>query len=111
MHLFILLSPPQRSETKIENVILQETRCLDRQVTLNLLESKSCYFLVVSHRSDSLKLYYMSNNVDHDRLFKQLISTFFIEFIELFFPEVFNYLDRDSITFFYKEFFIYLKEG
>jgi hypothetical protein len=26
--------------------------------------------------------------VDHDRLFKELFSTFFLEFLELFFPEV-----------------------
>jgi len=24
----------------------------------------------------------MTNNIDHDRLFKELISTFFVEFIE-----------------------------
>ncbi|BCU13831.1 hypothetical protein OA58_10930 [Microcystis aeruginosa NIES-88] len=41
----------------------------------------------------------MTNNIDHDRLFKELISTFFVEFIELFFPQVMDYLDRDSITF------------
>jgi hypothetical protein len=26
--------------------------------------------------------------IDHDRLFKELLSTFFIEFLELFIPEV-----------------------
>ncbi|MFN7566977.1 MAG: flagellar assembly protein H, partial [Microcystis sp.] len=41
----------------------------------------------------------MTNNIDHDRLFKELISTFFVEFIELFFPQLIDYLDRDSITF------------
>ena len=41
----------------------------------------------------------MTNNIDHDRLFKELISTFFVEFIELFFPQLMDYLDRDSITF------------
>jgi len=30
----------------------------------------------------------MTNNIDHDRLFKELISTFFVEFIELFFPQL-----------------------
>ncbi len=43
--------------------------------------------------------------IDHDRLFKELISTFFVEFLELFFPEVLAYLDRDSITFLDKEIF------
>ncbi len=41
----------------------------------------------------------MTNNTDHDRLFKELISTFFVEFIELFFPQLIDYLDRESITF------------
>ena len=53
----------------------------------------------------------MTNNVDHDRLFKDLISTLFIEFIELFFPEVMNYLDPDSITFLDKEVFTDVTEG
>ena len=43
--------------------------------------------------------------IDHDRLFKELISTFFIEFIELFFPEVMTYLEPASITFLDKEVF------
>ncbi len=47
----------------------------------------------------------MTNNIDHDRLFKELISTFFIEFLDLFFPAVLNYLDKDSITFLDKEVF------
>jgi predicted transposase YdaD len=37
--------------------------------------------------------------IDHDRLFKELISTFFIEFLELFLPQVANDIDRDSIQF------------
>lgn len=40
----------------------------------------------------------MSEKIDHDRLFKELISTFFIEFIELFFPEVLKYLDTNSVS-------------
>jgi hypothetical protein len=43
--------------------------------------------------------------IDHDRLFKELLTTFFWEFIELFLPEVALYLDRDSITFLDKEIF------
>ncbi|MCA2764948.1 MAG: Rpn family recombination-promoting nuclease/putative transposase, partial [Microcystis sp. M151S2] len=53
----------------------------------------------------------MTNNIDHDRLFKELISTFFIEFIELFFPQLMDYLDRDSITFLDKEVFTDVTEG
>ena len=41
----------------------------------------------------------MTENIDHDRLFKELISTFFIEFIELFFPQVLEYIDTESIIF------------
>ncbi len=37
--------------------------------------------------------------IDHDRLFKELISTFFIEFIELFLPGIASDIDRDSIQF------------
>ena len=46
-----------------------------------------------------------------DRLFKELLSTFFIEFIELFFPEVLNYLEPDSITFLDKEVFTDVTAG
>ncbi len=37
--------------------------------------------------------------VDHDRLFKELISTFFVEFLELFLPDVLKDIDRDTIQF------------
>lgn len=36
--------------------------------------------------------------IDHDRLFKELLSTFFVEFLELFFPQVLAYLEQDSIS-------------
>ncbi len=49
--------------------------------------------------------------IDHDRLFKELISTFFIEFIELFFPDVMNYLEPDSVTFLDKEVFTDVTAG
>ena len=35
--------------------------------------------------------------MDHDRLFKELLSTFFVEFIDLFLPNVGAYLDRDAV--------------
>ena len=37
--------------------------------------------------------------VDHDRFFKELITTFFVEFLMLFFPKLAESLDRDSIEF------------
>ncbi|MBI3653827.1 MAG: DUF4351 domain-containing protein [Acidobacteria bacterium] len=43
--------------------------------------------------------------IDHDALFKQLLSTFFVEFVELFFPKVGEYLDRRALEFLDKEFF------
>jgi hypothetical protein len=49
--------------------------------------------------------------VDHDRLFKELLTTFFIEFIELFLPEVLTYLERDPIEFLDKEVFTDVTAG
>ncbi|GBE94661.1 DUF4351 domain-containing protein [Nostoc cycadae] len=49
--------------------------------------------------------------IDHDRLFKELLTTFFWEFIELFFPEITAYLERDSITFLDKEIFTDVTAG
>ena len=43
--------------------------------------------------------------IDHDRLFKELLTTFFVEFIELFLPDVAAYLEGDSIEFLDKEVF------
>ncbi len=49
--------------------------------------------------------------MDHDRLFKELLTTFFADFIDLFFPEVMQYLDRDSIAFMDKEIFTDVTSG
>jgi len=49
--------------------------------------------------------------IDHDRLFKELPTTFFVEFIELFLPEVAAYLERDSIEFLDKEVFTDVTAG
>ena len=49
--------------------------------------------------------------INHDRLFKELITTFFVEFLELFFPEVLEYLDETSITFVEQELFTDLTKG
>ena len=49
--------------------------------------------------------------IDHDRLFKELISTFFLEFLELFLPEVVTYIEPGSITFLDKEIFTDVTAG
>jgi hypothetical protein len=49
--------------------------------------------------------------IDHDRLFKELLTTFFWEFIDLFFPEITVYLERDTITFIDKEVFTDVTAG
>lgn len=43
--------------------------------------------------------------IDHDRLFKGLLSANIWEFIELFMPEVKKFLDRDSLQLVDKELF------
>ncbi|MGI2909077.1 Rpn family recombination-promoting nuclease/putative transposase [Tolypothrix sp. VBCCA 56010] len=43
--------------------------------------------------------------IDHDRLFKELISTFFVEFLDLFLPQVVSQIDRDYIQFLPQEVF------
>ena len=49
--------------------------------------------------------------IDHDRLFKELLSTFFIEFIELFLPEMMAYVEPESVTFLDKELFTDVTAG
>ncbi len=49
--------------------------------------------------------------IDHDQIFKKLLTTFFLEFLDLFFPEVLGYLDLDSVEFIDKELFTDLVEG
>ena len=49
--------------------------------------------------------------IDHDRIFKELIKTFFLEFIELFFPELSAELDPSSVEFLDKEVFTDVTEG
>jgi Domain of unknown function (DUF4351)/Putative transposase, YhgA-like len=43
--------------------------------------------------------------IDHDELFKKLLTTFFVEFVELFLPDVAEYLDPEGITFLPQEYF------
>jgi predicted transposase/invertase (TIGR01784 family) len=49
--------------------------------------------------------------IDHDQLFKELLSTFFIEFLELFFPQVATAIDPDSVSFLPQEYFADLTTG
>src|SRR5437899_1943927 len=49
--------------------------------------------------------------IDHDRLFKELLTTFFAEFLDLFLPELSACLDRKSITFLDKEVFTDVAAG
>jgi predicted transposase YdaD len=53
----------------------------------------------------------MADNIDHDRLFKELISTFFVDFIALFFPSILEYLDTNSVNFLDKEIFTDVTQG
>lgn len=49
--------------------------------------------------------------IDHDRLFKELLSTFFLEFLDLFLPEIASTLERDSLRFLPQEYFADLTAG
>ena len=49
--------------------------------------------------------------IDHDQNFKELISTFFIEFLELFLPEIASTIDPGSVRFLQQEYFVDLVEG
>jgi len=49
--------------------------------------------------------------IDHDRLFKELIETFFLDFVDLFLPEVSQYLERVGIIFLDKELFTDVTSG
>ena len=49
--------------------------------------------------------------IDHDQNFKELISTFFIEFLDLFLPEIASTIDPGSVRFLQQEYFVDLVEG
>ena len=53
----------------------------------------------------------MTIAIDHDQNFKELISTFFIEFLDLFLPAIASTIDPESITFLQQEYFVDLVEG
>ena len=49
--------------------------------------------------------------INHDQKFKELISTFFMEFLELFLPELARAIEPDSVTFREQEYFVDLVDG
>ena len=49
--------------------------------------------------------------MDHDRLFKELLTTFFSDFLEVFCPKLAEYLDADSVEFLDKEVFTDVTHG
>jgi hypothetical protein len=48
---------------------------------------------------------------DHDRLFKESLTTFFTEFLQFFFPQLAVYRDSDSVEFLDKELFTDVTQG
>jgi Domain of unknown function (DUF4351)/Putative transposase, YhgA-like len=53
----------------------------------------------------------MTETIEHDRLFKELLSTFFFEFLELFLPDIASTVDIESIQFLPQEYFADLTAG
>jgi hypothetical protein len=53
----------------------------------------------------------MTPPIDHDQLFKQLLETFFVEFIELFAPALTEYLDLTQLTFLPQQYFTDIIDG
>lgn len=49
--------------------------------------------------------------IDHDQLFKQLLETFFAEFIHLFAPALAEYLDLTQLTFLPQQYFTDIIDG
>jgi hypothetical protein len=49
--------------------------------------------------------------IDHDQLFKQLLTTFFLEFLELFAPELFAVIDPHSLEILPQEYFTEINAG
>jgi Domain of unknown function (DUF4351) len=50
-------------------------------------------------------------SIDHDQLFKQLLTTFFLEFLELFTPEFFAAIDPYSLEVLPQEYFTEIEVG
>jgi hypothetical protein len=52
-----------------------------------------------------------SAGIDHDRLFKELLETFFAEFMELFFPDIYQHIDFNKLHFLEQEIFTDVTAG
>lgn len=68
-------------------------------------ESPVPYEMVITIQEEKKKY------VGHDQLFKELINNFFVEFLEVFFPEVHDGIDFESIKPLSEELFTDLIEG
>src|SRR3954470_13250146 len=66
---------------------------------------------VRGHRARRRRRRYDAATMDNDRLFKELLRTFFADFIDLFLPEVSAYLRRETIEFLDKEIFTDVTAG
>jgi hypothetical protein len=53
----------------------------------------------------------LEQRIDHDRLFKELLETFFVEFVELFFSEAYEAMDLEHIKFLQQELFTDVTRG
>jgi hypothetical protein len=53
----------------------------------------------------------MTPPIDHDQLFKQLLETFFVDFIELFAPSLTEYLDLSQLVFQPQQYFTDIIDG
>ncbi len=53
----------------------------------------------------------MTTPIDHDQLFKQLLETFFADFIELFAPALSEYLELAELTFLPQQYFTDIVDG
>jgi hypothetical protein len=53
----------------------------------------------------------LGQRIDHDRLFKELLETFFVEFVELFFSEAYKAMDMEHIKFLQQELFTDVTRG
>ncbi|HBQ28029.1 MAG TPA: transposase, partial [Desulfotomaculum sp.] len=51
------------------------------------------------------------NQIDHDQLFKELLETFFAEFMQLFFPEAYQVIDFTHLKFLQQEVFTDVTAG
>jgi predicted transposase/invertase (TIGR01784 family) len=49
--------------------------------------------------------------IDHDRLFKELLSNFFVEFLQLFLPQIAEQIEAESVEFLPQEYFTDLTAG